>query len=620
MKRKTNLFYGASSQDSKFLTFSNYTESLTGNLMSTDNKIYPSSFLCIKMDKLSSLESATEAYKEFEDNILDSEEVKYVLKTEIYDYLINPENNTDLIKTYVLNGKKCKSGLVISNEEFDFLYRELTDNNCKVVVNFIRNDKNNTLVGQDDNGIGTDKATISIDKTYLEYKDEPGFIANPQDTLSIYLYNKQRLIDKLMSKYENKMATLRDWCIKNNMNQEENLLPLNYLLETLLEFDSDMKINYIGDVTEQDWNGTFADTICVVDSSKFNSGKIVMSSNENNSKIMVDVTSSSSKTYLYGWYVKTHPYIEELDFDHDGKNTISIKKTNENHLYNDILAGQTKEYVDEFKRTHELSTSDTDDYNAYIIENANSQPEDYQDTLDAIIKASEIKEEYVGPSQMKALAPEYDNTENGNLIYDISSDIHHIEYIKHTNEDIEFDLLIPLYDIVDMNYMTNSTYIEEVTYMPMHNADEKKRMYVKNVPLGMWFSGEESVKLTVDKSTGFSPTWSLALSSQFKPFPNSSYMPDELTEDAKKEAFLTFAQIMSRQNEILDKFSDMTKLISNMSNRISTLESSIGAVLTSYNIDGIRKEIVDLKNSLESKITRLESTIDDNQLKWTDKE
>ena len=41
MKRKTNLFY-LNGPDSKFITFSNYTEALTGNFLSTDTKLFPS--------------------------------------------------------------------------------------------------------------------------------------------------------------------------------------------------------------------------------------------------------------------------------------------------------------------------------------------------------------------------------------------------------------------------------------------------------------------------------------------------------------------------------------------------------------------------------------------------
>ena len=51
MKRKTNLFYNTG-QDSKFVTFSNYTEALTGNFLSTNTKLFPSVFLCLDIPSL----------------------------------------------------------------------------------------------------------------------------------------------------------------------------------------------------------------------------------------------------------------------------------------------------------------------------------------------------------------------------------------------------------------------------------------------------------------------------------------------------------------------------------------------------------------------------------------
>ena len=51
MKRKTNLFY-VDGPDSKFITFSNYTEALTGNFLSTDTKLFPDKFLCLKLKNL----------------------------------------------------------------------------------------------------------------------------------------------------------------------------------------------------------------------------------------------------------------------------------------------------------------------------------------------------------------------------------------------------------------------------------------------------------------------------------------------------------------------------------------------------------------------------------------
>ena len=53
MKRKTNLFY-TSGPDSKFLTFSNYTEALTGNFLSVNTKLFPDRFLCLQINGLNS--------------------------------------------------------------------------------------------------------------------------------------------------------------------------------------------------------------------------------------------------------------------------------------------------------------------------------------------------------------------------------------------------------------------------------------------------------------------------------------------------------------------------------------------------------------------------------------
>ena len=49
MKRKTNLFY-TEGVDSKFLTFSNYTEAMTGNYLSTNIRLFPTMFLCVKLN------------------------------------------------------------------------------------------------------------------------------------------------------------------------------------------------------------------------------------------------------------------------------------------------------------------------------------------------------------------------------------------------------------------------------------------------------------------------------------------------------------------------------------------------------------------------------------------
>ena len=146
MKRKTNLFY-TEGPDSKFLTFSNYTESLTGNFLSTDTKLYPSMFLCLNVN---------------------------------------------------INNKK----------------------------NFI----NNYLTGY----------------------------------------------------YENKLAALRDYFIENDKKPEDYMSPLGYLLDTIKKFDPNFKITFVGDITEQDYNGTYTDTICTISFADVHTSEIVINEETNN--------------------------------------------------------------------------------------------------------------------------------------------------------------------------------------------------------------------------------------------------------------------------------------------------------------------------------------------------
>ena len=121
MKRKTNLFYKSASQDSSFLTFSNYTESLTANLMSTDNKIYPSTFLCISMPKLNSRDFAIESYNKWKTTILDTKNVSYTRKTNVCEYyVIHDSRYINKINVDSL-GTENKARMSIKESQMEFL-------------------------------------------------------------------------------------------------------------------------------------------------------------------------------------------------------------------------------------------------------------------------------------------------------------------------------------------------------------------------------------------------------------------------------------------------------------------------------------------------------------------
>ena len=70
----------------------------------------------------------------------------------------------------------------------------------------------------------------------------------------------------LMQYYENKLTALRACFVKDDNDPEENLSPLFYLLDAIDNFFENLDINivYAGDIVEQDYNGTYSDSICII--------------------------------------------------------------------------------------------------------------------------------------------------------------------------------------------------------------------------------------------------------------------------------------------------------------------------------------------------------------------
>ena len=332
MKRKTNLFYN-SGPDSKFLTFSNYTEALTGNFLSTNTKLFPSTFLCLNIPTL------------------------------------NKENKQEFI--------------------------------------------NNSLI---------------------KY-------------------------------YENKLANLRD-----RVNEDE-IFPLSYLIETIMKFDPTTSISYIGNITEQDYLGSYTDTICIIDTQYLQSAVITPIENEE-----VDIREVDST--LYGWY-----------------DTIG------------------------------------DD------------------------------EVYTGPSLYNNLRPVFD-TEGSQ--YQLTPK-YNIEY--NTSEtvpsNIVFNVVVPLF-----------TFVNIAEGVDINNQDESilTSNFKTNVPLGIWFA-DGNVNLKVDRTYGQS--WSLAIGSQFKPLPTSPEVRSDVYKDPNTDAFKTFAQVLVRQNELLDTLEKQNIIIFNLTERLAEVEDRL---------------------------------------------
>ena len=218
--------------------------------------------------------------------------------------------------------------------------------------------------------------------------------------------------------------------------------------------------------------------------------------------------------------------------------------------------------------------------------------------------------------------------------YNIDPEILKLNISTSNDEEMEFNCIIPLYDIVDINYKSNFNTIERIISVNGEGEIDltpsvTNKMYCTNVPLGMWFytdgdahkdgtTSTTSMKLYLDTESGFSQSWSLTIASQFKPFPYSSKMPSELTTNSNTNAYATFAQVLASQSAMIDNFNKLTRTIAYMNDHIRNMESQLANLGTSYNIDNIHREFNNFEINMNNKFNVLKDDVISqlSYLKW----
>ena len=345
-------------------------------------------------------------------------------------------------------------------------------------------------------------------------------------------------INTIVGKYENKLAFLRDTFTKDsNISAEDNIYPLEYLINTLKDFDNEFSINYVGQVTEQDYNGTFCDTMCII-STEDNGGKAIPNP-VNGVKKTVDYNNNS--TYLYGWS--------------------SYDATSSSYIYN-------------------------------------------------------------GPSIYKDVKPLFDNDKNNSYMYVSSYEHDKLIFTPDTKaKSIEFNCIIPLFDIVNVDHKSNESNITESSDTELPDTESPDAEQSKpsntlevdltsstcNVPMGIWFSQKfKKITLQRDETSGFWPSWSLVLSSQFKPFPKSPHLQSDTQNISSTDAFGTFAQILVEQARLTDEHTDIAVNVQALSNRISDVESKINNISTNMSLDALQNKIDQIDTKLASLTESLE--------------
>ena len=350
--------------------------------------------------------------------------------------------------------------------------------------------------------------------------------------------NIDSFINTIVGKYENKLAFLRDTFTKDsNISAEDNIYPLEYLINTLKDFDNEFSINYVGQVTEQDYNGTFCDTMCII-STEDNGGKVTLNSVDGTKKT---VDYNNSYDYLYGWS--------------------SYDATSSSYIYN-------------------------------------------------------------GPSIYRNVKPLFDNDKNNSYIYVSSYNYDKLTFRPEAKaKSIEFNCIIPLFDIVNVDPKSNESNITEsldtkLSDTESSDAEQSKPSNILevdltsstcNVPMGIWFSqGFNKITLQRDETSGFWPSWSLVLSSQFKPFPKSPHLQSDTQNISSTDAFGTFAQILVEQARLTDEHTDIAVNVQALSNRISNVESKINNISTNMSLDALQNKIDQIDTKLASLTESLE--------------
>jgi len=233
-------------------------------------------------------------------------------------------------------------------------------------------------------------------------------------------------------------------------------------------------------------------------------------------------------------------------------------------------------------------------------------------------------------SEYKNLKPNFEpdslDEENVSNEYELYS-TYELEEIDEDRNYIKFNVIIPLFDITDINYQTNfnevdeNTTLEENIELKNYTLDEetgeiilktdidyseKEKRSINN-PLGIWFS-DEVIELKRDQNSKYAPSWSLVISSQFKPFPYSNkYQNNDITSKDNQQAFATYAKILSSQ-------STLSNQINNLYTKVTKLEQIVSSLTNNLDIEKLQQQLDDYKKDneeMKEKLNNLDSIIEE---------
>lgn len=234
-----------------------------------------------------------------------------------------------------------------------------------------------------------------------------------------------------------------------------------------------------------------------------------------------------------------------------------------------------------------------------------------------------------------SLIPGYENTTpifdeigEGKLTsYKINTNVETLGFKNIESLDyIKFNVIIPLYELTDINYNTNDTILgyddyNETLESYMVYIDNSNR-YRHNVPLGIWLNCESNddtfIEISRDSTTKMSPVWSLLISTQFKPFPYSTKYEINAINTDKGAAFSTFSQVLLRLNSVINKFERANDRISDLETRLHNIQTTLNNISSVQSLDNVNSKINALENTYQTDMTSFKEEVRSiiENLKW----
>lgn len=344
------------------------------------------------------------------------------------------------------------------------------------------------------------------------------------------ILNINNFIRRFVRLFENKLAFLNDYVNDDeNEHTKDELEPLAYLIHYIEKVFSvtNGEVVYVGKIAEQDYDGVYSDMMLTIEAGN-TPLKYEISKKEGADKtwkgaqaIIKEYDSFYQDEKLYGWYYKK-----------DDNTVVYTGPSN----YSDLTPGA------------DINNDKPIGEHSYVMDVSSCY---------TAIKSRQYTDE---------------------------------EKANGDDKEMRFNFVVPLYDtfIDDATSSNNGTQnkyqiddsiptgtdTKTVINLADLGCNGKKQLNSVLIPLGVWWSGYTPVVL--NRSNDENPSWTLTLSSQFKPFPYTSNInpTSSNTSDSSTKSAIhnTFAQILSRQNNAIDKIMEQNKTIANLRSEIEAIK------------------------------------------------